>query len=185
MRKSPVAVHFGEWNPSCTGESHLHSCSNLKSSASVSSISVHEGYSASSGGDNIALLRLETNIQFDEHVKPICVAKNEFENVKQLFYPQWNLKVKDLTSDTLIKRNDVLENNSEESKLLIVKPGCVLPGGPLVHVVFDESGKAQSFVVGVNAGTTTLCGVNEQEISDMYTKVSDYTDFFLKQRWRH
>lgn len=119
-------------------------------------------------------------------MRPICLAtrENGFDSLQQFFYPQWNLQLNQLSSESFIKRTSVVDidvcneaygsNLSPYKKNLIcVNPGCALPGGPLVHVEFGENDMRKSYVVAVGnfVATPTQCQLSGERAS-VYKKVS-------------
>lgn len=192
-----VSVRYGQWSPNCTKDDLIYLCANPTESAGVSDVHFHPRFVQQAGlykKDNVAVIRLAKRLEFNEYVRPICLnhVENGFDiSTKQFFYPQWNLKVDQLSSsppESFVKRstvenidtcNDAHGNalTSFKDSVVCVSPGCVFAGGPLVHVEFGPNGTRKVYVVGVGSFATTQCQVDGERWADIYSKVSSYSDW--------
>lgn len=178
----------------CTrNDNTLYLCAHLAEYALISETRTHSSafqFNERNIQDSLALLRLSNRLEFNEFVRPICLNKNEtgFERSDKFFYPQWDLKLNKLPSESFIKSSPVKDITacneahgskffSLQDKLICVSPGRVLSGGPLVHVEFGKNDKRKSYVVGVRSFTKTQCQTDEGRLPDIYTKVSSYSNW--------
>lgn len=193
-KQSPISIRFGEMVSNCTrNDNTLYLCAHLAEYALISETRTHSSafqFNERNIQDSLALLRLSNRLEFNEFVRPICLNKNEtgFERSDKFFYPQWDLKLNKLPSESFIKSSPVKDITacneahgssffSLQDKLICVSPGRVLSGGPLVHVEFGENDERKSYVVGVRSFTKTQCQTDEGRLPDIYTKVSSYSNW--------
>lgn len=133
-KRSPISIRYGELVPNCTqSDTVLYLCLNPSEHAFISETRTHpsaflRSYERHSA---LALLRLAKRLEFNDFVRPICLNTDEngFDSSKHFFYPQWNLQVNQLPSETFIKRSLVEEfntcNDIFESKLTTLKDKLV------------------------------------------------------------
>lgn len=99
-----LAVRLGEFNVITDVDCLNHTtfgeeCSDPVQEYSVEEVILHPGYNLRAGKNDIALLRLSTNVQYSEYVRPICMPSSKQSGLNeevQLTASGWRQEIDDV-----------------------------------------------------------------------------------------
>ncbi|KAF2896948.1 hypothetical protein ILUMI_09228 [Ignelater luminosus] len=190
----PIEVRLGEWN--LTSDPDCSECDPVQV-VKISKIIVHGNYSSLNRNNDIALLRLEEDVEFTDFIHPICLPPENLPYPKEgsdLVVSGWGTTNEDIKSDIKLKARvpfvsnekcqEALNNSDIHSNTICAggvdgRDACQGDaGGPLMRWFFYA---AESRIQWYQEGIVSYgadCG--RVGYPGVYTKVREYVSWIVE-----
>ncbi|XP_037949984.1 serine protease grass-like [Teleopsis dalmanni] len=160
----------------------------------------HPQYTTRPISNDIALIRLSTAVQFQSHIKPICLprAPYAFNHVPEsLTVSGWGVTEQGYAADVLMKANLPLQNNAvchnAFFRSININPNHICAGGvdhrstcrgdsggplfaPVNYINNDDIRYVQ---FGITSAGELSCGDSSHNYPAIFTRISNYMDWIL------
>jgi len=207
---SPLMVRLGEFDteqdPDCERDfiSGEETCAPPPQDLGIERIIVHPRYEAGSNNkyDDIGLVRLDGDVEFNGFVKPICLpfedtapdkylgeelvvtgwGRTETMKASNVKMQVWLPVVGSEDCDKIYREKRISIGNGQLCAGGVEgKDSCVGDsGGPIMSTgISSRDGRTRYFMAGVVSFGPELCGTKDWP--GVYTRVSHYTDWILNQ----
>ncbi|KAK5649792.1 hypothetical protein RI129_000821 [Pyrocoelia pectoralis] len=197
-----VSVRLGEWKLStqmdCIYNIAISTCSDPVVDVNIDQQIPHPYFSSSNGNNDIGLLRLETNVNYTDSIRPICLPPPELPTPKDGTFMDisgWGITETGRQSDYKLKAQVPVLSNEECKKVFTdyshINPNQACAGGkdgkdachgdsggPLMTTfkkkdVLDEDQWYQEGIIYRGIG----CG--RKGVPSLYTRISRYSRWIL------
>jgi V8-like Glu-specific endopeptidase len=186
------SVVLGEYdisnNPDCITYEKQKVCADEIKELQIAFFHIHPNYIRSSSYNDIALIRLESNVEFTEYIKPICLPPNYMNppNNETLWIAGWGSDENDVMNQIKVKAKFVLKTNTcgvpvnstqycaGSTENARTCPGD--SGGPLMlRKAIKKTNRY--FLIGVDSLGVWRCGTSSRIA--IYTKVPSYMEWIV------
>ncbi|EDV91600.1 serine protease grass [Drosophila grimshawi] len=165
---------------------------------------LHEKYDTRRITNDIALLRLNKTVEFQKHIKPICLPindelKGQSETMSNYFVTGWGTTEKGSASDVLLQASVPIQSRSTCSQAYrreVLHTQLCVGGGDLQDSCKGDSGgplqapalyldeyKLRMVVFGIVSQGVKSCG--QISLPGLYTNVADYVQWITDTMARH
>lgn len=184
-------VRVGEFDQALEVDCVGWRCSTPPKDIQVEETIVHDGYKIDSQDNDIALIRLKTQVEINKFVRPICVPRDAFEDSKDFWTVGWGyglghhsnksvkskvkLSIVPVKDCALIYKNLKLTDGKICAGIENDDESCQ-SGSPLMAQNLVNS-QIRWFIEGVFSLTPTACGTPDKP--SIFTRVSKYRNWIL------
>lgn len=180
----------------CRQQGRKEKCAPPVKDVGIEKILIHEKYDSKRISNDIALLRLNSSVTFEKHVKPICLPvtdelKQQAESLSNYFVTGWGTTENGSSSDVLLQANVPIQPRSAcsrayrrdvpETQLCVgggdLQDSCKGDsGGPLqAPALYLDEYKLRMVEFGIVSMGVTSCG--QISLPGLYTNVAQYVQW--------
>ncbi|KAL7727425.1 hypothetical protein ACLKA6_017550 [Drosophila palustris] len=188
----------------CRQQGRKEKCAPPVKDVGIEKFLIHEKYDSKRISNDIALLRLNSSVTFEKHVKPICLPitdelKQQAESLSNYFVTGWGTTENGSASDVLLQANVPIQPRSAcsrayrrevpETQLCVgggdLQDSCKGDsGGPLqAPALYLDEYKLRMVEFGIVSMGVTSCG--QISLPGLYTNVAQYVQWITDTMARH